>query len=113
MNQLVGDPGRKAQLQAIEADWLQLSKIVDQLQQQVQEAQANQQPPKPQMDPEMVKVLGDLQLKRVKEQGNLQIKAETARAKSAIADSQAAHAMRLETLKALPTADIHPLGAAA
>jgi hypothetical protein len=113
MNQLAGDPGRKAQLQAIEADWLQLSKIVDQLQQQVQEAQANQQPPKPQMDPEMVKVLGDLQLKRVKEQGNLQIKAETARAKSAIADSQAAHAMRLETLKALPTADIHPLGAAA
>lgn len=105
LNEMAGDPTRKTQLAQREAAWLAMSKIADQLQQQMEEAMQSQQAQQPQVDPALVaamaKVHGDLQIKSAKAQGDLQLKAQKQQQMMRLKDLQQAHDMRLKTIQAV------------
>lgn len=105
LNNLAGDPTRKAQLAQREQAWLQMSKITDQLQQQIEESLKSQQAnAQPQVDPALVaamaKVNGELQIKRTKAVGDMQLKADKQAAMLRLKDLQTAHDIRLKNVVA-------------
>ncbi len=107
LNGMANDPTRKGQFEQRQAAWLSMSKVAQQLQQQLQEAakaEAQANPPQPQIDPEAVaavaKVHGELQLKQMKMQGDMQLKAEKQQVQQHLQDLKTAHDMRLQTMKA-------------
>lgn len=80
LNMMKGDPTRKAEIKKKERDLNQLSKVADQLGQQVHEAaqaqpQGNGQTPDPETAAKMAKVRGDLEIKARKQQGDMALKA--------------------------------------
>lgn len=78
LDQMVGDPTRKDELKQLSEAWLALSKVADQLQQQVDEAQQAKQKAQPQVSPEMIaaviKAQGELKIKAFKTQGDMALK---------------------------------------
>lgn len=104
LNAMMGDPTREAQIKPLERAWQALSKIADQMQQQVDEAQKAQQKnaPPPQPDPQLVaalaKVSGDLKIKQFKAQGDMQLKAEKQAQTLRLKDISQAHTMRLSNV---------------
>lgn len=112
------DPTLKAQFAQRQQAWLQLSKVADQLQQQLEEHFQNQQaqgPPQPQVDPEalasIMKVQGDLKLKQMKAQGDMALKADKQQFTKRLKDLETAHKLRLSNVTALADAT-QPNGAA-
>lgn len=105
---MMGDPTRKAQLEEMQKAWLAMSKMADQLKQQLEEAaaaqQANQpaQAPDPKLIAALAKVHGELDIKRTKIMGDLQLKAEKQRAQLRMTDVKTAHGLRLDSIKAQP-----------
>lgn len=101
-----GDPTRKAQVEEMTKVWLNMSKMADQLQQQLEEAQAaaeKDQPPAapdPKLIAALAKVNGELDIKRMKAMGDLQLKAEKQKATLRLKDASTAHGFMLENLKA-------------
>lgn len=107
LNGMQNDPTREAQYKEREAGWQQLSKIADQLQQQLEEHFKSEQaanPPQPQVDPQLVaalaKVQGDLKVKQFKAQGDMQLKSEKQAAMLRLKDLQTAHDIRLKNVQA-------------
>lgn len=107
---MLGDPTRKAQLAEMQKQWLGLSKLADQLKQQLEEAaaaQAAEQPaqaPDPELIAALAKVQGELEIKRTKTMGDLQLKAQKQAAQLHLNDLKAAHGIRLDNRVALATA---------
>lgn len=118
LNELEGDPSRKAQFDQMQASLIAISKLTDQLQQQVVEAmqsqQQAQQQQSPQMPPEMVaavmKAKGDIAIKTFVAQGKLAIQAKTQEAKNRLKDLDQAQQMQLRNRAA---AAAPPIAAAA
>jgi len=74
--QIKGNPVYKKPAREYEAKLNELSRLQDQLQQNIEEQEkANPQQPQGQPDPELVKVQGELELKKMKMQGDLQLRA--------------------------------------
>lgn len=77
---IANDPTRKQQVQEMQKAWLGMSKMTDQLAQQVQEmdeAAAKEQPqqaPDPALIAALAKVQGELQVKQIKTMGDLKLK---------------------------------------
>lgn len=124
LDAMVGDPTRKAQLEQLTLAWVALSKVADQMQQQVDEAQQAQQKAQPKPDPALVaamaKVQGELQIKAFKAHGDMALKAqkqEQALRLKDIANAQdyrhGEQQIQLETLKALPQPGSETASAAA
>lgn len=63
LNQIAGDPTRKVQVQQMTEEWLELSKMADQLRQQIEEAQAAAEANQPEQgpDPELIAKLAEVQ----------------------------------------------------
>ncbi len=103
LNQIAGDETRKDVFEKMEAALIQLSKMTDQLQQQVMEAmKAQQQPqgPSPEMVAAIMKVQGDLAIKEKKAQGDMALKAEKQAATNRIKDVTSAFNMYLQNREA-------------
>lgn len=100
------DPTRKSQLEGMTKAWLEMSKMADQLRQQIEEAQqaaAKDQPPQapdPKLIAALAKVHGDLGIKREKVMGDLQLRAEKQKVTLRQKDIALAHDMRLENRRA-------------
>lgn len=103
LNKMQGDPSRKTQLAPMEQGWIMMSKIADQLQQQLEEAAKSQQPQQPHPDPAMVsaimKVQGELGIKRQKMIGDMQLKKDKQDQTAALKDLQTAHSIRLKNIE--------------
>lgn len=101
-----GDPTRKSQLERMTKAWLKMSKMADQLRQQIEEAQqaaAKNQPsaaPDPKLIAALAKVHGELGIKREKVMGDMQLKSEKQAADLRRKDVKSAHDIRLENWKA-------------
>lgn len=95
-----GDPTRQQQIAPMQEGWLMLSKLADQLQQQIEEAMAAEQEQEPQLDPKLVaalaKVQGELEIKRAKMEGDMQLKADKQEFTQRIKDLSTAHSIRLK-----------------
>lgn len=102
LNEMAGDPTRKEQLEQMEEGWDMLSKLTDQLQQQIEEHIKSQEanPPQPQPDPELIaalaRVQGELEIKRQKMQGDMQLKAEKQSQQMRLKDLSTAHGAKLK-----------------
>lgn len=107
---MMGDPTRKAQLEQMQKQWLGLSKLADQLKQQLEakaQAEAANQPaqaPDPELIAALAKVHGELAIKEKKAMGDLQLKAQKQAAQLHLNDLKAAHGIRLDTVTAAATA---------
>jgi hypothetical protein len=101
-----GDPTRKDQVAKMMETWVGMSKMADQLKQQLEEAaaaKAAQQPeqaPDPALIAALAKVHGELGIKREKMVGDLQLKAEKQRVQLLQGDAKVAHGIRIENFKA-------------
>lgn len=101
-----GDPTRKSQFDQMMKVWLGMSKMADQLQQQVEEAAkaaaANQQPqaPDPDLIAKLAKVHGDLEIKRIKTMGDLALKKQKQDATLRMSDAKTAHGIQLDNFEA-------------
>lgn len=104
LNLLRGDPTRKLEVKQKEKQLDQLGKISDAMGQQMQEAlraQAEANPPNgSQPDPEMAKVLGELGLKKLKQEGELGLKIHKQEVSDQLADKKTAAGIARETAKA-------------
>ena len=99
LNQIQGDKTRETQYEQMESAWIQLSKITDELQQQVMEQmKAQQQPqgPSPEMVAAMMKVQGELGLKKEKQEGEMALKAQKQASANHIKDVTSAFNMFLK-----------------
>lgn len=116
ISNLAGDKTRELQFKQFEEAWLALSKVADQLQQQIEESMKNQQPPQPKVDPALAaalaKVQGDLEIKRIKTAGDLQLKTQKQEAMLRLKDLQTAHDMRLQKLELMNKPVEQPAAAA-
>jgi hypothetical protein len=95
-----GDPTRKDQVEQMDKAMMNLSKMTDQLGQQVDAAmKARKRNAQPQPDPALVaamaKVQGELQIKQTKMQGDMHLKAVKQQQQMALKDIGQAHDMRL------------------
>lgn len=103
-----GDPTRKAEVKEMMEAWLAMSKMADQLKQQLEEAAAaaeKDQPPQapdPKLIAALAKVNGELEIKRMATMGKLQLQAEKQRQQMRMKDVTTAHGMRLENMKIAP-----------
>lgn len=104
---IAGDPTRKQQIKGMMEAWMNLSKMTDQLAQQVAEADqaaATNQPPQA-PDPELLiglaKVNGELALKARKQQGDFLLKSQKQAFTLRQKDQSLAHNMRLENFEAV------------
>lgn len=112
LDAMSGDVTRKEQLAQMGGAWMQLSKMTDQLQQQVEEAAkaeaANQEAQQPQVDPKalaaLMKVRGELELKGMKLQGEMALKAEKQAVTLKLKDIAQAHGQRLKNRDAMAAA---------
>jgi len=106
LQNIAGDPTRKVQVKQMTEAWLNMSKMADQLGQQVAEmdkaaaAQQPQQAPDPELIAALAKVHGELAIKRDKMQGDLILKKDKQDATMRLKDVQAAHGLRLDRWKA-------------
>lgn len=104
-----GDPTRKNQVQEMMKAWLEMSKMADQLKQQLEEAakakQAEQpeQAPDPKLIAALAEVHGKLGIKREQMLGDQQRKNEKQMADLRRKDIAAAHGMRLDQFEAMKT----------
>lgn len=104
-----GDPTRKAQVEEMTKVWLNMSKMADQLQQQLEEAaqaaEKDQPPtaPDPKLIAALAKVNGELDIKRMKAMGDLQLKSDKQKATLRLKDASTAHDMRLRNFEAMAT----------
>lgn len=100
------DESRKGQMKGMMEAWMGLSKMADQLRQQIEEAQAAaaasqpQQAPDPALIAALAKVDGELALKARKQQGDFMLKAQKQRFTLMQKDASLAHDMRLENFEA-------------
>lgn len=107
---IASDPTRKDQIKGMMEAWMNLSKMTDQLAQQVAEADqaAAEQQPKQAPDPELIaklaKVNGELQIKARTQQGNLMLKAQKQAVTLRQNEIKMAHGMRLENFEATANA---------
>lgn len=101
------DPTRREQVKGMQEVWLGMSKMTDQLAQQVQEADqaaADQQPqqaPDPALIAALAKVHGELTIKGQKAAGDMQLKAQKQQFQLRQSDLKTAHKIRLDNLQAL------------
>lgn len=104
LKEMEGDPTMEAHFKVREQAWNDLSKMVDQLQQQVVESLQAQQQPQPQMDPALIasiiKAKGDLAIKDYTAKGKLAIQAQSQQAKNRLKDLDAAFQMNLQKRQA-------------
>lgn len=105
---MMGDPTRKAQIMEMQKAWLGLSKMADQLKQQLEEAAAAQaanqpaQGPDPELIAEIAKINAHAQTADRKMLLDSHRKDRKQAADLHRKDLQAAHGMRLDTVKAAP-----------
>lgn len=102
LQQLQGNPMRKAEFEALHKEWLALSNIADQLQQQVQESQGAEQPEQQVSDDlqiGMAKVQADSQIKQAKLAHDSQLKDQKFQLDSALKVRGAAVNHRLQAFK--------------
>lgn len=89
-----GDPTRKDQCAQMVKMEMMLGKVADQVKKQVKDAQAQQQPPQPQIDPKMIadilQVQGELKLKEIKLQDDMSRRERQFQQKSRLADIKTA-----------------------
>ena len=127
LDSVKGDPSRKAQLAQREQQWVSMSKVADQLKQQIaaqqqaqaraqqqaqkqaaaqaqQQAQEQAQRPDPDLIAKMAKVRGDLELKAHKQQGDMALKADKQKTTMHLKDLETAHKLRLNNLDAASSA---------
>lgn len=104
---VASDPTRKEQVKGMQEAWLGMSKMTDQLAQQVQEADqaaADQQPqqaPDPTLIAALAKVHGELQIKGMKAKGDMALKAQKQQFQLRQSDLKTAHTIRLDNLRTL------------
>lgn len=104
---LKGDPTRKAEVKMKEKQLSQLSKMADQLHQNITESmQAMPQPPDGQQapDPKVLKVQGELGLKAVKQKGEFALKERKQLHNETLQDKKTAAGIRRENARALAEA---------
>lgn len=110
LQNIAGDPTRKDQVKELTEKWMEMSKMTDQLAQQVAEADqaaaANQpqQAPDPELIAALAKVNGELALKAKKQQGEFALKAQKQAFTLHQKDVQVAHGIRLKNLEAVSEA---------
>lgn len=104
---IAGDPTRKEQVKGMQQAWLGMSKMMDQLSQQIQaadEAAAKQQQPQapdPALISALAKVHGELAIKGMKARGDMHLKAEKQNFQLRQSDLKTAHGIRIDNLTAL------------
>lgn len=102
LDRMSGDPTRAAQLKPMQEGWLTLSKLTDQLQQQVEEHLASEQANQPQAapDPALIaalrKVDGELQIKARKMEGDMALKAQKQEQTMRLKDLEKSHNAQLK-----------------
>jgi hypothetical protein len=103
---LKGDPTRKSEIKQKETQLADLGKQTDQLEQQVQEsAQAAQQPQPPSngqgVNPDLVKVHGDLALKKQKMDGDMMLKAQKQAVDTKLKDAKTAADIKRSSMQSM------------
>lgn len=104
---IAGDPTRKAQYEKMNEAWLNMSKMADMLQQQIEEAAAAaaknqpQQAPDPELIEGLAKIHSDHELKKLKIMGDLQLKKEKQDATLKMKSISTAHNIRLKNFEAI------------
>jgi hypothetical protein len=114
IQEVAGDPTRKQQVKGMMEAWMQMSKMTDQLAQQVAEmdaaaaAQQPQQAPDPDLIAALAKVNGDLAIKARAQEGKFLLQAQKQNFTMSQKDKEAAHSMRLKNFEAATDAARQP-----
>jgi hypothetical protein len=113
LQKMQGDPSREQLYKQFEEAWNTMGHIADQLNQQIQEAQAaaeqGQEPQQPEVDPEMMmkfqEMHGNLALKKQKQDGDFALKARKQQHNEMLADKKVSHQMFIDLAKELASAN--------
>lgn len=105
LDSMSGDPTRKAQIGQMQMAWLTLSKLADQLKQQLEEAaKSEQKDAQPQLDPKLVAMMArvnqEMEIKRGEAAGKFMLKKQKQEADLQLKDLRVAHELQLKNMEA-------------